>query len=88
MVLVNGGVKGASGINPVLDCRPKILFPARLTDVPRRITPQTAVPLDQNSLALRARCGVVDDSVVPSMVLVNGGVKGASHSQSSNSLAP
>ena len=46
----------------------KYYFIARLMDVPWRITPQTAVPPDQNSLALRARYGVVDNSVVPCVV--------------------
>ena len=51
------------GLTQCLIVAPKYYFLARLTDVPRRITPQMDVPLDQNSLALRARCGVVDDSV-------------------------
>ena len=68
------------GLTQCLIFAPKYYFLARLTDVPRRINPQTDVPLDQNSLALRARCGVVDDSVVPFMVLVSGSVKGASSS--------
>ena len=69
MMQINGSVKGASDSEPSAALAPlKYYFLARLTDVPRTITPQTGVPLDQNSLALRARCGTVDDSVVPCMV--------------------
>ena len=76
------------GLTQCLSVTSKYYYLAMLTDVPRRITPQTNVPLDQNALALRARCGVVDANVVPCMVLVNGGVKGASDSEPSHSLAP
>ena len=43
----------------------------RLADVPRMIAPQMAVPLDKNSLALRPRCGVADDSEVPYVCVVS-----------------